>query len=321
VIGASAGGVQALQTLVSGLPAGFPAALLIVLHIGSHRSIMPALLSSSGPLEAAHATDGEPLVPGRIRVAPPDHHLLVEGQRLRLSRGPKEHHTRPAIDPLFRSAAMTMGPAVVGVVLTGRLDDGTAGLQAIKAHGGIAVVQEPGDAAEPSMPTSALKYVQVDHCVPLASMADVLMTLVGMEVVPPAVVPHELAAHEHALSLSQGSPMEHLQAIGFPSTFVCPDCKGGLWEIRNTQPQRYRCHTGHAFTLRTLQHAQGEATDEALWSALRALQEKELLLRAIQALQRADGDERAAEHLEREVVQLVEQSSVLRRLLERMPDA
>ncbi|WP_280155493.1 chemotaxis protein CheB [Piscinibacter sp. XHJ-5] len=291
VIGASAGGVQALQTLVSELPAAFPAAILIVLHIGSHPSIMPALLSARGPLKAQHATDGEPIVAGHIRLAPPDHHLLVEGQHLRLSRGPKEHHTRPAIDPLFRSAAMTVGPGVVGVVLTGRLDDGTAGLQAIKAYGGIAVVQDPGDAAESSMPASALKYVHVDHCVPLALMAGLLTSLA----------------------------MEHLEAIALPSPFVCPDCKGGLWEIRASQPQRYRCHTGHAFTLRTLRHAQSEATDEALWGALRALQEKEILIRTEQTRHRAEGDERAARQLDAEVEQLTEQANLLRQLLERMP--
>jgi len=310
VIGASAGGVNALRTLVSGLPPAFPAALVIVLHIGSHESIMPAILSSSGRLKAAHATDGELLVPGKIHVAPPDHHLLIEGQRLRLSRGPKEHHTRPAIDPLFRSAAMTMGPAVVGVLLTGRLDDGTAGLQAIKAQGGIAVVQEPSDATEPSMPASALNYAQIDHCVPLASMADLLTRLVNTEVGPSALAAPEPAAHEHALSLSQGDPMEHLSAIASPSPFVCPDCKGGLWEIRDTQPHRYRCHTGHAYTLRTLYHAQGEETDGALWGALRALQEKELLLRALQVDQREGGDARAQRAENRMLVAQVRCSAV-----------
>lgn len=320
VIGASAGGVHALRALVSGLPADFPAALLIVLHVGAHPSLMPALLSARGPLKAKHAIDGEPIAPGHIRMAPPDHHLLVDGRRLRLSRGPKEHHSRPAIDPLFRSAALAMGPAVIGVVLTGRLDDGTAGLQAIKACGGMAVVQHPSDAIESSMPSSALRYVEVDHCVPLAAMAGLLVALVGAKAASAPPAPLGLARHEHALSLSEGDPMEHLQAIASPSPFVCPDCKGGLWEMRDTQPRRYRCHTGHAFTLRTLQHAQGEATDEALWGALRALQEKELLLRALQSQQRDEGDEGEAARLQGRIGQLAEQADVLRRLLEGVPD-
>ena len=232
VVGASAGGVQALRALAAELPADFPCALLVVLHVGAHPSILPRLLSRSGALSATHAVDGEPYRPGHIHVAPPDHHLLVDGARLRLARGPKEHHARPAIDPLFRSAALAHGPGVVGVVLTGRLDDGTAGLQAIKAGGGITVVQDPADAIEPSMPASALRHVQVDHCVPLAGIGALLDSLVRTDVAPRAAAPEiEVAStmtHEHALSLSLGDPMQHLQAIAAPSPFVCPDCSGGL---------------------------------------------------------------------------------------------
>lgn len=320
VVGASAGGVLALQALASALPPDFPAALLVVLHVGRHPSILPELLSRRGPLRATHAADGEPITAGHIHVAPPDHHMIVDAGRLRLSRGPKEHHSRPAIDPLFRSAALALGPAVVGVVLTGWLDDGTAGLQAIKACGGIAVVQDPADAAVPSMPASALRYVQVDHCVPLASLAGLLTSLVRADVVPAALPAATTPAHEHALSLSQGEPMKHLQAIATPSPFVCPDCKGGLWEIGGAQPRRYRCHTGHAFTLRTLLHAQGEATDEATWGALRALQEQEVLLRTMLEQHRAEGDHAASARAEARMHEAAQQAELLRRLLEQMPE-
>ena len=199
---------------------------------------MPELLSRSGPLPATHAKDGEVIAASHIYLGPPDHHLTVDSAgRLRLSRGPKEHHSRPAIDPLFRSAALAYGPAVVGVVLTGRLDDGTAGLQAIKQCGGIAVVQDPPDAIEPSMPASALRYVEVDHCVPLNSMAHLLNSLVRTRVLSPAMPTALTPEHEHALSLAHGEPLQHLHAIATPSPFVCPDCRGGLWEISGAQPR------------------------------------------------------------------------------------
>jgi two-component system, chemotaxis family, protein-glutamate methylesterase/glutaminase len=276
VVGASLGGVHALQRLVADLPTDFPAPVLIVLHIGHHRSQLPELLKPKSG-RAMHAEDATPLKAGEILVAPPDQHMLVEGDRVRLSRGPKEHFSRPAIDPLFRSAAIAHGPAVTGVVLTGLLDDGTAGLQAIKSCGGTTVVQDPADAQEPSMPSSALRHVDIDHCVPLAGMAEVLGRIVSQAPQAMPAVPARLI-HEHELTLKRGHPLMHLNEIGTPSAFVCPDCSGGLWELKDVDPPRYRCHTGHAYTLRTLQHAHSIGTDEALWNALRALQEQRFLL-------------------------------------------
>ena len=322
VVGASLGGVQALQTLASMLPADFAAPLLVVLHIGSHRSILPQLLSARGPLPAAHAADGEPLAPGRILVAPPDRHLLVRDGRVHLDPGPKEHFSRPAIDPLFRSAALSHGPGVVGVVLTGLLDDGTNGLQVIKACGGVAVVQDPADAFEPSMPQSALRYVEVDHCVRLDELAGTLAQLLAAprgHAGPGEPAPEAHAAHELDLLLARGDPMKHLEAIGSPSTFVCPECRGSLWVIQGAQPHRYRCHTGHAFTLRTLEHAQSIATGEALWTAVRALQEKEKLMEQVALQRRAEGDAREAERLEAGARAIAQQAGVLRRLIETGP--
>ena len=315
-VGASTGGVQALMMLAASLPSDFPAALLVVQHIGRFRSILPELLGQRGALEAAHAVDGEPIRAGRIVVAPPDRHLLVEDGKLRLLNGPKEHHSRPAIDPLFRSAALAHGPAVVGVVLTGRLDDGTAGLQAIKACGGIAVVQDPADAAEPSMPSSALAYVDVDHRVPLDALGPLLVELVRRPAPPPVAAPAGRLRHEQALTLSQGEAMEHLDAIAGPSPFVCPDCQGGLWEMKDSAPPRYRCHTGHAYTLRTLRHAQAEATDGALWSAVRALQEGEALLQRLAEWHGSEGRRDQALHARERAHELALQASRLRRLVE-----
>lgn len=177
-IGGSAGGVEALLALAAGLPAQLQAAVLVVLHIGPHRSVLPELLAGAGPLPAAHARDGEPPLASRIYVAPPDQHLLLGGGLLRLSHGAKENHTRPAIDPLFRSAAQSGGGRVIGVLLSGLLDDGCAGLQAIRACGGIAVVQSPSDAQEPSMPEQALRRAGADHVLPAQVMGPLLAELV-----------------------------------------------------------------------------------------------------------------------------------------------
>jgi two-component system chemotaxis response regulator CheB len=315
VIGASAGGVQALRALAAGLPVNFPAAVCVVLHVGAFKSDMPELLASAGPLPAAHAVTGERLRPGRILVAPPDQHLLLQDGAALLTRGPKEHHTRPAVDPLFRSAALTHGPRVIGVVLSGARDDGTAGLQAIKDCGGLAVVQDPRDAEDPGMPRSALRSVKVDHCMPVAHMAALLVELVQQSAPAAALEPPARLVHEHLASLGEGNAMGELREIGAPSTLVCPDCKGTLWEINGADSPRYRCHTGHGFSLRSLAAVQQEATEDALWSAVRALQEKEVLQRKIAALERLAGDDARATRAEDEAEQLSQQAQTLRKLV------
>lgn len=178
VIGASAGGVHALQVLAAALPRDLPAAVLVVLHIPPWgRSELPAILTRSGPLPAMHARDNDPIEHGRIYIAPPDHHLIIEGQRTVLWRGPKENRNRPAINALFRSAAVEQGERVTGVVLTGALDDGSAGLWWINHHGGAAVVQDPGEAAFPDMPRSALEYVPDAYIARLAHLGSLLTFL------------------------------------------------------------------------------------------------------------------------------------------------
>nr|HET7859750.1 chemotaxis protein CheB [Caldimonas sp.] len=317
VIGASLGGVGALVQIAAALPAGFPAPILIVLHIGEQPSVLPRLLAQVSQLTASHAVDGEPLRAGRIVVAPPDLHMIVEDDRIVLVRAPKEHHTRPAIDPLFRSAALAHGSDVIGVVLTGRLDDGTAGLQAIKEAGGIAVVQDPDDAIASSMPASALQYVEVDHCVTLPLIPALLTSLVAETVARPTVAsPPERLVHEQQAALQQGDPVAHLDAIGKRSPLACPECHGTLWEILDSRPQRYRCHTGHGFTARTLHEAMAGAGDDAMASARRALQERELLLRQMADQSRADGHADEAERLDGAARQLNRQGELLVELIE-----
>ena len=329
VVGASVGGVEALGRLVETLPEGFAAPVLMIQHVGSYPSILPGLLQTRSRLPVAHGVDGERIADGHVYVAPPDQHMTLDGRTLRLTRGPKEHHSRPAIDPLFVSAALAFGPGAIGVVLTGKLDDGTAGLQAIKQRGGVAIVQDPREAEAPSMPLSALQHVEVDRCVPLEALAGVLTEFVNAPVrkegravaalVREREPGEEAVVHEHELFLSKGDPMDHLQAIGKPSPFVCPDCRGGLWEVSGTNPVRYRCHTGHGYTARSLLHALSEATDSALWGAVRALQEETILLREMAGSLRGMGQEAAAVRLEREAALVDKRMDTLRSVVESVP--
>ncbi len=319
VIGASTGGVAALLQLASKLPSDIAAPVLVVLHVGEHASILPYLMSRNSQLDIEHAAHGERLVPGTVRVAPPDRHMMVSDGVIQLNRGAKEHHTRPAIDPLFRSAALSHGAGTVGVVLTGALDDGTAGLQAIKHCGGIAVVQDPADAIEPSMPQSALKHVEVDHCVPLATLPLLLASLAARAPAPAVTAPPQDLLHEQALTLNEGDPMKHLSALGSTTPFVCPDCHGGLWKLLDSRPERYRCHTGHAFTARTLQQTLATAGEEASWNALRALQERSIFLHYLAQQRRSEGDDAKAETLEDASRRLADQATLLRQLLEDSP--
>lgn len=310
VVGASTGGIAALQLLAQSLPRDFPAPVCVVQHVGANYSILPALLRECGPLPALHARDREPLLPGAIYVAPPDHHLLVEGRMLRLTRGPRENHTRPAIDPLFRSAALHWGPRTIGVVLTGSLDDGTGGLWVIKERGGVAIVQDPLTAEDPSMPGNAIANVAVDHVVRLEAMGALLQGLVARPAEAGRPARSELV-REVAITAGEAN-MENLAAIGTPSSLTCPDCGGALWEMQNQRPLRYRCHIGHAYSALTLEKAQLESSEHALRSSVRALQEREMLLRRMAAVAQATGEQRQADAARVEADRLREQVKTLR---------
>jgi two-component system chemotaxis response regulator CheB len=314
VIGASAGGVGVLRDIAAGLPAGLPACVLVVLHIGAHNSCLADILDRCGPVPAAMARHAQPLQSGRIFVAPPDHHLLVKDGFLMLSRGAKENHSRPAIDPLMRSAAVWHGPMVIGVLLSGGNDDGTAGLQAISQAGGTVVVQDPEDAEVPFMPASAMRHVQVDHCVAGRDIAATIVGLVGQPAPPAGPLPLAVQ-REHAATVQPQNPIPLLQEIGDLAPIVCPSCGGSLFSIKGAQPERFRCHTGHAFTMDSLRCAQDEATEAALWTAIRALQEKETLMRRMADLDRTAGDEQTALSFEANAGHLAEQVRLLRALV------
>jgi two-component system chemotaxis response regulator CheB len=271
--------VEALQQLVRGLPTDLQAAVFIVLHVGSS-SHLAAILGRAGPLPCADAANGADFEMGRIYVAPPGPHLLLHDGHMLLRRGPRENLARPAIDPLFRSAACSYGGHVIGVVLTGSLSDGTAGLRAIKACGGVSVVQDPADAAMPDMVLSALSDVEVDHCVPIAEMADLLTRLAAEKAGETPEIPYRIRL-ETAIAAQEHGTMKTEDRLGDLSVFVCPECHGPLWEIRDGPMLRYRCHTGHAFTAEAMMEAQEVEAEQMLWSLLRAHQQRAALARRL----------------------------------------
>ncbi|HEX4726818.1 MAG TPA: chemotaxis protein CheB [Jatrophihabitans sp.] len=284
VIGASAGGVEALRTLVSGLPVDLPAAVLVVLHVPAYGgSVLPAILARSGPLPARHPEHQEALGESVVWVAPPDHHLVMMDHQVALTRGPRENGLRPAADVLFRSAARVAGARAIGVVLSGVLDDGTAGLHAMASRGGTTVVQAPEDALYPGMPTSALEHVDVDHVVPIAEMAELLVRLCKEEIVELDRPVSPLLAIEADMALMDDEAMNESDRPGRPSGFSCPDCNGVLWEIKDGELIRYRCRVGHAWSAESLLGEQSQQLDGALWMALRGLEEKAALGRTLAA--------------------------------------
>lgn len=319
VVGASAGGVEALVNLVGSLPADLPAAIFIVLHIPAQcPSVLPDILTRSGPLVAFHAEDGDAIEPGKIYVAPPDHHLLIADGSVQITYGPKENRHRPAIDPLFRSAATTYKQRVTGVVLTGALDDGTAGLLAIKQCGGLAVVQNPKDASYPSMPLNAIEHVKVDYVLPLQEIGALLVRL----------------AHEAVQELEEDSTSEDMDIetrmakfemktihdyhkVGTPSAFSCPDCGGVLWEIHDGDLLRFRCRVGHAFSVESMFSGQADEIEAALWAAMKTLEESASLARRMMKQAKDRGQDWLARSFEERLAEAERHSTLIGQVLRR----
>ena len=282
VVGASAGGFEALKTLVGGLSRDLAASIFIVWHMSPDvRGVLPQVLNRAGPVRAAHAYDNEPIEPNRIYIAPPDRHLLVESGRVRVTRGPKENRFRPAVDPLFRSAAYAYNNRVIGVVLSGALDDGTAGLWTVKHRGGLAVVQDPMDAEVPSMPENAMREVAIDYSVPIAEMARLLVRLSSEEIkeTSEAVMENDKkTAIEIRIAAADNAFEMGVMNLGEPSPFTCPDCHGVLLVLKDGEMKRFRCHTGHAFSADTLLATVTENIEDSLYSAIRGVEESIMLL-------------------------------------------
>lgn len=316
VIGCSVGGVEALQRLVGRLPRNLPAAVFVVLHLAPQStSMLPTILSRAGELPASHPKDGEPIRMGHIYVAPPDNHLLLENGKMRVMRGPRENRHRPAVDPLFRSAARWYGPRVIGVVLTGALDDGTAGLSSIKKRGGIAIVQDPADAFCGDMPRSAMKNVEVDYVASIDHIPELLQQLAPTKVAENGTGKSSRLIKETEIAELDMDAIEDENRPGVPSSFACPECGGVLWEQDGEQILRFRCRVGHAYTANSLGVEQTEAVEGALWAAMRALEEGASLARRMAATAaRGNREMLESRFLERAEAKM-QQAEVLRRLI------
>jgi two-component system chemotaxis response regulator CheB len=270
VIGSSAGGIEALQRFCAMLPADFPGAIFVAQHLSpSARSLLPILLSRAGPLPALSPFDGQAIEPGHIYVGAPDLHMLLRPGRVLMRRGPYENRTRPAVNALFRSAAVHYGGQVIGVVLTGLLDDGTDGLIAIKAAGGLSVVQDPADAEWPSMPRNALKRDHVDHALPLDEIPGLLLRLVTEESGPSVPLPEDYLLEDRIAAQEFAVAETRIVTPGEASHISCPDCGGVLNRIETEEEIRFRCQVGHAFTPVGLAAAQSDELERALGIAVR----------------------------------------------------
>jgi two-component system, chemotaxis family, protein-glutamate methylesterase/glutaminase len=320
VVGASAGGVEALTTLAAGLPADLDAAVCVVLHLpASAESRLAEILSRAGPLPAVQARGGESLTPGQIYVAPPDRHLTVRGGHVLASRGAHENGVRPSIDVLFRSAALTYGRHTVAVVLSGARDDGVAGASAVGARGGCVVVQSPDDALFPSMPAATVSRDHPDRVLPLDEVAAAVTHAVQRlsEEAPMSENGGDEMSLETEYATLDPHAIERDGPPGEPSAFGCPACGGVLWELEDEDASllRFRCRVGHAYTAEGAVAAQGESVEEALWTALRALQERAQLSERLAARVGSAGANQSRARFEAFAREAREQADVIRRVL------
>lgn len=304
VIGTSAGGLNALKILVAQLQNKFEAPILVVQHISGDATgtgILDAL-NSAGNLKCVHPVNRETLKNGYLYMAPPDHHLMIDDDgRILITKGAQENRSRPAIDPLFRSAAVVFSNKVIGMILTGYLDDGTAGMVAIQRCGGICVVQDPLDAEYPDMPSNALSQVEADYCLPLSEMGGLLYQLLGSKPEKRKPIPKDILI-ESKIAKRVLSDLPSVNALGHQVPFNCPGCGGVLWRVEDEPLMRYRCHTGHAYTAESLVTEQTMKIEETMWAALRMFEERKNLLTSM-AKERGGAQARSA--LERAAVSQV----------------
>jgi two-component system chemotaxis response regulator CheB len=314
-IGASAGGVDALRQIVRPLPADLQAAIFVVMHISPLApSVLPQILNDAGAMTAAAAVEGERIQPGRIYVAPSDHHMLIEPGVVRLTRGPRENRFRPAIDPLFRTVARAYGSRVLGIVLTGLLGDGAVGLQVIKSERGRTMVQEPGDAMFSSMPLTAMRSTSVDFVLPAAEMPARIVDLVRepWKDMEPARA-GELARIDET---PEGEKLKQDERVlGKPSAFSCPDCTGTLWELQDGDVLRFRCRVGHAYSADGVRAGYSDSVEAALWSAVRALEESAALERRLAEQASGRGSDAVAARFNDVAVGREQQAALIREML------
>ena len=301
VIGASAGGVYALKELVATLPADLPASIFIVLHVAPNMpSLLPDILNHNGKLKAVHPEEGKPIQEGHIYIAPPNHHLLVEKGLVAVTKGPKENRFRPSIDALFRSAAYNYGSQVIGVVLTGLLDDGTSGMWSIKRLGGVSIIQEPEEAMYAAMPENVKEHVEVDYTVSIREMGALLVELTRQDVEQQGdLSPEEDKRMQIEVKIAEQNNAFTMDILeeGSLVPLTCPECHGTLVSIQEGTLIRYRCHTGHAFTAGSLLADVNKNVEESLWSAVRGLDEAYILMQqTANALQQGGNQDAAQEY-------------------------
>jgi two-component system chemotaxis response regulator CheB len=320
VIGASAGGVEALLSFVPSIGPDFPAPLFVVLHIPAEiPSLLASILQRKTKARVEEAVDGTRWENGVIYVAAPDRHLVLEDGRIRATRGPRENRHRPAIDPLFRSAALQFGPRVIAVVLTGSLDDGTGGAITVKHRGGTVIVQDPQEATYASMPATALEYVDVDAVVRIDDLAATLKRLIAMPPIDQRLVPDDNLSLEIGMAKLDSKALEEEKRPGRPSAYSCPDCGGVLWEIDDAgEYTRFRCRVGHAFSPESMISAQSEQLEEALWSAVKTLEETVRLSHRLAAAERQRGHQWMAERFEEKEREAAARVETIRRVLIRV---
>ena len=318
VMGASAGGIEAITRILADVPADIPAAFFVTVHLNaSAPSLLASVVGRRARARVVAAEDGMAIECSTIYTASPDRHLLIEPNGLiRLGRGPRENNFRPAVDPLFRTAAASYGRNVIGVILSGALDDGTAGLLEVKRYGGVAIVQQPEDALYPGMPASALQEVpRVDHVLPAREIAAVLVDLVGKREATAVLSATHSLPSDIAMGGERPVTTDERDAEGSQSTFGCPACGGVLWEMREGEMVRYRCRVGHMFSDEALLAAQTENLETALWTALRALEEAAQQARALAERVRGRGHTRLAERFERQQRDALRRAEIVRRAL------
>jgi two-component system chemotaxis response regulator CheB len=320
-IGASAGGLEPLRDVVSQLPADFPAPVFVVMHVlATHFSYLPDILSKAGPLPSSHPKDNTRIEAGHIYVAPPDHHLLIDDGFVAVKRGPKENGFRPSVDALFRSAAYSYGPGAIGIVLSGALNDGASGLWSIKRLGGIAIVQEPYEAQYPSMPRSALEYVDADYKVHAKEIGPLLSQLTQEQPIEQEIAGNSMEedlrrmAIETQIAAGVNLPEKTILELGHLSPFTCPECRGSLVRITEGNLFRFRCHTGHGFSAEALWEGLMETVNDLVWQATRGFQEASMLLEHIGRHMQENGGSADAERFLAKARDLNQQASQFQKI-------